>query len=629
MGSMNIFEDSPGPQQARLFGSGQRWGWEYRHVAPCIAAFRQPPVLRVPEPQWAAKLGPAFEQFTFTRRTLLICAAACGIAALVTSIYGGRWDARLMHDATEGRPAESFHLAAWPPFLIAVAVIAVAAAIVRGISLRVRLEDSRRRWVRQVAAAHMEQSRQLAEWRRARQQYMAAEHERIACTPQWYPIRPDPLWRLDVFGGSAAGWAMLLVSAGCPLLGAGGRVSVVDLSQEDAAHGLIDAVAGDKRPYAQITLPAQSGFVDVFAGLSAATVADVLTETVHGGDDMLDQASRGIDARVIGAVVEVLGTSVTMERICAGLRVLLRQEQPPDQHSPLSDAEHDQLSTLLGETFRRSAEARITALESLLHLLTPIAGIAAGYALPLHSPGACLQVITIAEDASALSAALTGQLMVHLLLARMRGSQEASQADHTVVIAAADVLPHACVEQFSQIARRRGIRLVLLFRHLRDHAEKLLGGADTVFVMRLGNAAEAARAAEFIGREHRFVVHQLTTTETLGTSDSINTSQTAGLQRGASHGLGGGSTSTSESTSFARGTSQGESSSFAAGGGRQRVYEFAVEAVALQSLPESAFVFIDRSRTGGPRARVGNCDPRVLSLPGACAEPAAIWDRAR
>jgi hypothetical protein len=618
----------PEPEPARLFGTGQRWGWEYRHVAACVPVFRQPPVLAVPEPSWAAKLGPAFERFQPNRRLLLVCAALCGVGAVVTARYGARWDARALQNTTSGQVQASYHLASWPPFLAAATVLFAAIAVLRHAILRGRLERSRGRWMREVAAANAAYRGQYAEWDRARQAYLAAEQARLTDSPQWYAIRPDPMRRLDVFGGSAAGWEMLLVSAGCPLMGAGGRVSVVDLSQEDVVQGLLRAATRDGRPCTQVTLPAQSAAADLFAGLSATAVADVLTETVHGGDNTLDQAARGIDARVLGAVTEVLGASVTVDRICAALRVLLRQEQPPDEGSPLSGSEHDMLSGMFGETFRRSTEMRIAALESLLHQLTAI-GRDIGRAVPLYSPGAQLQVITIAEDSSSLASALTAQFVLHLLLARMRGTEDSPTADQTVVVAAADVLPHTSVEQLSQICHRRGIRLVLLFRHLRDHSEKLIGGADTVFVMRLGNAAEAARAAEFIGREHRFVVHQLTMTETSGTSDSVNLSQTAGFQRSSSHGFGGGSRSSSESTNVSRGTTQGGSSSVASAGGRQRVYEFVVEPTALQSLPETMFVFVDRSRRGGPRARVGDCDPRILSLPGVCDEPAVAWTHAR
>lgn len=614
----------------RLFAGAQRWGWEYRHAVPAASPFRRPPVLRLPEPSWAARLAPAFEQFLYARRVWLTISFLCACVAVATALHGAQWNTQLLHYSASqpGRTPVNYHLGAWPPYFAAAAIIGLVGVTVRQITLRARLERSLRGWMRATALAHEAYYQELAGWEHAREDHLAGEQASFADQPRWYPIRPEVLRRLDVFGGSAAGWEMLLVTAGCSLLGAGGRVSVVDLSQQDVARELIQAAMASGRPCGEITLPAQSAVTDIFAGLDAVAVADVLTETVHGSDDKPDQAARGVDARVLGAVCEALGDSLSIERICAGLRVLLRQEQPPDEGSPLSASEYDRISGLFGETFRRSTEARVTALEALLHPLAPV-GREISRSLALYSADARLQVTRIAEDAGALAAALTAQLVLQLLLNRMRAGGDPGTGDRTLVVAGADSLPGTFLDQLGQLARRRDIRLVLMFAHLRDGAEQLLGGADTVFVMRLGNTAEAARAAEFIGREHRFVVHQFTMTETSGTSDTVNRSLTTSLQRGSTSGLGGGSRSVSASESVSGGSSQGESSSLAAAGGRQRVYEFAVEPVALQSLPESMFVFIDSSRRHGPRARVGDCDPRLLLQAGTCDEPAGARDRVR
>jgi hypothetical protein len=175
-----------------------------------------------------------------------------------------------------------------------------------------------------------------------------------------------------------------------------------------------------------------------------------------------------------------------------------------------------------------------------------------------------------------------------------------------------------------------------MFRHLRDEVTDLLGGGGAAFFMRIGNAKEASAVAEFIGREHKFVLHQLTrstgqnVTHTVGenTSDTtggqtsqtrtdlfrilfpipVSNSYTAGQNRSRTWG---------ESRSIATGTSTSESP------GQQRVYELAVEPHVLQTLPETAFLYVDSLPELGPRAKLGDCNPDILTLPNVSPEPLA------
>src|SRR5262249_40019211 len=80
----------------------------------------------------------------------------------------------------------------------------------------------------------------------------------------------------------------------------------------------------------------------------------------------------------------------------------------------------------------------------------------------------------------------------------------------TVIVAGADRLRHRHLERLSDACERAGVRLAYLFRHLRDEAELLLGSTTTTVFMRLGNHREAERAANFIGRGHRFVLSRVT-----------------------------------------------------------------------------------------------------------------------
>ena len=110
--------------------------------------------------------------------------------------------------------------------------------------------------------------------------------------------------------------------------------------------------------------------------------------------------------------------------------------------------------------------------------------------------------------------------------------------------------------------------------------------------MRLGNHAEAEQAASYIGRQHKFVLSQLTATS--GGNQSLTRSDTQGYGDSDTSSrswqefhLGPGSrsrgTSTSQNWSTAHSWADGTNWSDAAA--TQRVYEYAVEPTVLQNLP--------------------------------------------
>jgi hypothetical protein len=86
-----------------------------------------------------------------------------------------------------------------------------------------------------------------------------------------------------------------------------------------------------------------------------------------------------------------------------------------------------------------------------------------------------------------------------------------SRASPAVIIAGADEISRPHLERLSDACDRRGIPLTLLFRHMRETAAELAGGGAAEF-MRLGNHEEATAAADLIGRQHKFVLSQLTAT---------------------------------------------------------------------------------------------------------------------
>jgi hypothetical protein len=78
-----------------------------------------------------------------------------------------------------------------------------------------------------------------------------------------------------------------------------------------------------------------------------------------------------------------------------------------------------------------------------------------------------------------------------------------------LVVAGADRIGLAGLESLARQCRRVGVRLVLLLERPRGDLKELLGSSDSATIlMRLGNAQDAAAAAEFIGRGHKMVLSQ-------------------------------------------------------------------------------------------------------------------------
>ncbi|MGW5686917.1 hypothetical protein [Nonomuraea sp. NPDC003754] len=168
--------------------------------------------------------------------------------------------------------------------------------------------------------------------------------------------------------------------------------------------------------------------------------------------------------------------------------------------------------------------------------------------------------------------------------------------------------------------------LTLLFRHLRETSLGMIGGGAVAF-MRLGNHEEATRAADFIGRQHRFVLSTLThtlggnqthtETETTGQSDTDGSSTSGSF---ASGGFSSGSNrSVSRNWSSARSFADGSNWSDASA--QQRVYEYAVEPTTLQSLPDYALLLAEPGVGQGLRVTSADCNPAIVTLPKVSTEP--------
>jgi hypothetical protein len=485
-------------------------------------------------------------------------------------------------------------------------------------------------WLRREQARDVlpeqEYQQALADWDQRATGHENAELSRLAGQPEWGSAI-IPARRTDVFGGTLAGWQALLTVHGasllaqCPLL-------VIDLTGQHAADLLTTAAQRTGIPAVTYQLPHDLGRCGLLAELSAAQLADAIAEALHAGAPGGARTDRAIDARVLQQLAGALaGRGVTPQRLAAAVRAALGHIIP----GGVLSAEEQELLT--GDLFPAGYREQIGA--SLVRLDAVMAELAA-YASD-GWPAQPARYTCLAMDGGPRSAA--SEVLTALIAQWLTVQVSAAAANPpAVIIAGADEVARLHLERLAEACELRGVPVTFLFRHLRDDAASLLGGGTAAF-MRLGNHTEAEQAAAYIGRRHTFVVSSFTATrggnqtsthggsDGYGTGGSSSDARTRGWQGGGFLGTGdtssGGrtrTTGTSTSRNWSTSWSQADGANWSEAEARQRVYEYAVEPAALQNLPDYALLLADRSGNA-LKLRAVECDPAIITLPGASAAP--------
>lgn len=604
----------------RLFVPQERWGWEF--VEPEPAAL-YPSGWR--EPVWREPAAPDVSRWTAARKKaqsklpdrLLVTVIVAVIVGIVVAFLGG-----------DGVP-------------IGISVLVLGCAVV-GVTLLVPwvragriLHDAAQQ--RAIAAAQFQMARW--QWETQVQAHRYAEWQRREAASRWYPLRPlSSPSRVDVFGGTGDGWASLVVTLGSSLLSLGGNILVLDFSEQQVADPLAEFAIGRRHSVATIDLPGGSRSSELLAGLDTEQLAEVIAESVHTmrqGNQETD--FRVLDAELIRVVAEHLAEPSTFMRLVGGLRVLRRVYDMSAVDGPLTTSEIQALSAqvdMVGRTERDQNELQF--LTSMLELLskddpdTPTGDNAVAdraVTEPLW-PATGLTVVSTTGGHPRRKDFLD-RLLFHRVLHALRTRANGSGED-VVIVAGADHLGLVSLEELAKQARRIGIRLILLLEHLRGDLEQLLGSSDSATVlMRLGNAQEAAKAAEFIGRGHKFVLSQLTDqigrTFTEGTAESFGiqygTADTTGTtDTGAKHQGTSKSTTQSRSHTWQSTVNQSIADSATIGTTNARVYEFAVEPTTIQGLPPTAYLLVE-SGASGRRVVMADCNPGIALLDKVSAVP--------
>ena len=458
---------------AALLTAGERWGWEYQPAPPPDPD--QPPadpdralsepgqVPPVPEPEWAfaaADRYAAARQRSLRYRWPTLAAAVLAVAASGLAAAG-----------------------VGPALPVAFGLVLVALA---GVALLVL---PRYRAARLADVEH--------------QRWLAALLERPEPAPEpvpepapgrWHPTRPVGADHVDVYGGTDTGWAALLSTVAGSVIGSGGSVTVLDLSGSSAARELVRAAGTAGHRLDLLTLPDHLPSVGLLADLAPAQVGTVLAEAVHAVDRDSETGDRSGDAALVGQAVSALRGPVTFRRVGAALRAL---DGVVADDGSLTAAERANLAAALRQAGQPTRATRLRRLAAAAEQLARLEEHDPGVR-PYRDPHAQLRVMQLAGDDPGLSTGLLAQVLAGTLLHQVRKLVPTeSGPSRLLVVAGADGLRRAQLERLDTLTKRRGIRLILLYRRLRPDAAAPTG-SDATVLMRQPDAADAEQAARLL-----------------------------------------------------------------------------------------------------------------------------------
>ena len=621
-------------------------GWEYALVHPDPG-----PPPRRPIPPGQERLNPGWVQAQRReeRRLGRPAKAAAAAGAALAGLTGALGVAGALN-----------------PVLAATGIIVflvITAVCARGVQagardLRTRVAAEERR----VARARAAQETRLAGWqeehaRRFRE--WEARGRAFQAQRQWYGVTlPTGIDRVDVAGGTLAGWSALTAMLGGLRLAAGGQVTVLDLSEGAVAQDLLALARHAGMDPLVWVLPADLPRLDLGAGLPAAELADVLAVAAAAGGDLATPPDPAPDRAILERVAQVLGGQPGIGPVTAGLRVLAGIGGPRDDtgRGLITAAQAEEIAGLYG----RAASDQVI-IERALTLEARLRTLETLGSAPARLPPGPLRVVALDRAAGVAGTQVTGGYVTAALTHLLRRQPRAAAWQHTLLVAGGERLRADLLDRLADACEASGTGLVLAYRSLPAHVRERLGrGNAAVAFMRLGNADDAKAASEQIGTAHRFVVSQLTDTvgdsvsdtasysytSTVGTADSVTVSVSASQGRGHGRGQGQGwsgfaafaprtgsghqernwSEGISESQSWTDGrnetsawglqTARAVAASTSAARTAQRSREFLVEQHELQQLPPSGLI-VSYASAAGRRVVFADANPAILTLPTA------------
>ena len=611
-----------------LFTLPPRWGWQAAEAAPA-----QPPAPppAAPRPVWSESPRPDTSALRSARASAVskLGVRAAGTVVAVTAfvtfqdLIGDYVDqAADAAGLSESDTRQVFTVAV----LVTVAVLAIrliqAVTAVRYASANIRAFEQPAEVLRSAERERHQQA--LREWEAARRQQEAQAREsaqagrRHRDGPLWYPVRPvsEPA-RVDVFGGDPHrnGWASLLVTLGTSLLASGRRITVLDLTGADVGGGLAGVARARGLTTRRLVLAEDGAAVDLLAGIPGPGVAEALAYAAVGRPDSTDlRHERALAIDVLRRVISSLDGTVTFARLAAGIQVLRQGAE----YDVLTDQEVSRLAAGVGDIDQNEWTGRqlrfLASQLAVLHALAP----AIGYPVPLWTDDAVSLIATGGGRDDRKD--LVDRLLIQLAQAAM---EDGGRLSGVVVVAGADHLGGPALTVLSDRARRAGVHLVLMIDQPQGDLEKSLGTGGAVCIMKMYNHRDAAVAAEFVGKGHRFLINQVTrqTGKSFsdGGNDSFNSSTTAGRSTGAKRSAN--SQTESRAQAWTGGRNWTTSDSIGTSTSSSRVHEFIVDPQEILGMPETAFLLVDNSGHGR-RVLMADANPGISLMERVSTHPA-------
>lgn len=587
--------------KAALFEPGERLGWIFRDRFRSWREFQEPsPAERDRAPWHTQRVNELRRKRT---SALLIGAGAtvvCFLAYVVAVLvyrFIVNWGQTRPQSVGTGFAIEAWLIALIPPLVLLVGVPLFFTFL--------------------IDKAFRDRDAEVQRWHARRTEHQTRERDRVEQMLEWGAARVGPnTRRVDLFGGNLWSWEAFLTVYGTSMLREAPPITIVDLSEELVSDELYQLAREARCPVDRQVLPSELAQSDLLVGLDGRQLVDVLIESFHGDAQNADRAERTMDARILTEVCGALGDNLSIGRITEALRALMGE---PGRPVLLNPEEWDRVTTeLFSGVYVEQAHDRLRRLEAYLHPLTAL-----GSEAVLRDPEARLRCLAVTNDGPNPFSDLMVDLIVQWTMRQI--VQEAHQTPaRLLIIAGADHLQRRHLERLSDICERRGVRLVYLFRHLREQSLQMVGGGAVAF-MRLGNHEEAERAANFIGREHKFVVSSISRGLSGGATHSVGSNEGGGdgggsnqVRRGVVFRETVGYTR-SESRNWGTSRQYSEQTGWSYQTSEQRVYEYQVEPRTLQELPDHALLLVEHG-AGGRELQVVECNPDILSLPRATTD---------
>ncbi|MEO3787021.1 hypothetical protein ABGB12_27165 [Actinocorallia sp. B10E7] len=573
-------------------------GWRYDQAHPDPGPEPRPPYPYARNaPTWLEE-AEQYQGETLRNRPLKYTAAGAGIGGLLFLVLG-------FGDLLQW----AFALVG---LLACLSIIGITGwAIWQGEqAMRIRRRADRQR--REHAQARLEQRRAEAEdnYALARRQWEAARTA-YENQPEWHPVTVPPgVDRVDIAGGTLAGWAAAVTMMGAAQLEAGSQVTVLDLSEGAVARDLLQLPGEDPLVW---VLPADLERLDLGTRLGPSALADVLSLVVGATEAESSVRDTSIDNSILERLIAVLGGTPRIAQITAALRALAQVGDPRDDLKAglLTEEQLDRITTLFG---RGAADKvvleRAWTLESQLRKLEGLGTDA------VHLPPAPLRVISLDRRAGVLTNKILATYVTTALTHLLRQTPAHRPWGRTLFLCGAEKLRGDVLDRLADACETTGTGLVLMYRTIPGHVRERLGrGNSAVGFMRLGNASDAAAAADYLGAEPHLLLAEATEKATPEEPTAPYSSTVAYARRAmGEHALTAPLTSPRPvRPALIDAISTGPWPGTVAGAAApQRTRELRPERRQLQDLPPTAMVFTHANTT-----YLVDANPGIMTLPTA------------